>query len=86
MPTKTKTIIATQPLHKPVMVALRHPLNHCPAAAEQVGYYQRNGRAVGLVLQFADGHRASLTYTEIRELQRVEDDTAVPSQPALPMV
>ena len=44
-------------------VHLRHP----------VGYYQQNGRNVGLVLQFPDGYTASLTYSEIGELQKDDD-------------
>lgn len=70
----TKTVIAIgrirqqSPLHL-AAVALRHPLNGCPAVAEPTGFYRQNGRVVGLVLQFADGHTASLTFDEIRELQ-----------------
>lgn len=53
-------------------VHLRHPLTGCPAVADPVRYYQQNGRNVGLVLQFPDGHTASLSYSEIGELQRSE--------------
>lgn len=49
---------------------LQHPLHQVPSVAVKKGYYQQNGRAVGLELQFCDGHRASLTYDEINALQR----------------
>lgn len=49
---------------------LQHPLHQVPSVAVQKGYYQQNGRAVGLELQFCDGHRASLTYDEIDTLKR----------------
>lgn len=70
--TTKKRVIATgtKEVHT---VALRHPLNGCEAVATQAGYYQKNGRAVGLVLEFADGHRASLSYAEIRQLQQGEE-------------
>lgn len=75
----TKTIIATG-RRELEDVALRHPLNDCPAVAERVGYYRLAGYNVGLVLRFADGHTASLTYAEIRDLQAVPE-TAVTSIP-----
>jgi hypothetical protein len=50
-------------------VHLQHPLLGCPAMAEFADYYLVNGRNVGMVLQFPDGHRASLTYAEIESLQ-----------------
>lgn len=68
MTTKTKHIIATGNRHIKE-VALRHPLNGCPAVATQQGYYTRGGRVIGLVLLFPDGHTASLTFDEISELQ-----------------
>ena len=52
-----------------------HPLIHplrpgaLPERAQIVNYYHQNGRAVGLVLTFADGHRASLTFAEVERLQ-----------------
>ena len=52
-----------------VAVHLRHPLLGCPASASVKGRYVKDGRNVGLVLQFADGHTASLTYDEIGRLQ-----------------
>lgn len=55
-------------------IELRHPINHCPATAVQTAYYFENGRCAGLVLLFPDGHTASLTYAEIRELQKGEGD------------
>lgn len=48
---------------------LLHPLLKVPAVAVVTGYYQRNGRNIGEVLQFVDGHRASLTYAEISNLE-----------------
>jgi hypothetical protein len=49
---------------------LQHPLHQVPSVAVKTGYYQQNGRPVGLELQFCDGHRASLTYDEINKLKR----------------
>lgn len=49
---------------------LMHPVENVPAVAVEVDYWRQNGRAVGLVLQFCDGHRASLTYNEIEKLQK----------------
>lgn len=48
---------------------LLHPLLKVPAVVVVTGYYQRNGRNIGEVLQFVDGHRASLTYAEISNLE-----------------
>lgn len=56
---------------------LQHPLHQVPAVAVQAGHYRQNGRNIGLELQFCDGHRASLTYDEIEELQRAAQPTAV---------
>jgi hypothetical protein len=49
---------------------LRHPLHNAPATATVEGFYHDpdTGRNVGEVLQFPDGHRASLRYGEIAEL------------------
>jgi hypothetical protein len=56
-------------------VHLRHPLlPGCPAVAAVVDWYRVNGRNAGLVLEFPDGHTASLTYDEIAELQEDGDD------------
>lgn len=57
-------------------VQLRHPLLGCPAVAQQLDYYRENGRNVGLVLLFPDGHTASLSYEDIRELQTEEKEHA----------
>lgn len=51
------------------IIHLQHPDLHVAAEAQRVSYYYQNGRAVGLVLQFADGQRASLTYQEIERLR-----------------
>lgn len=48
---------------------LIHPLLDVPAVAVEVDYWRRNGRTAGLVLQFCDGHRASLTFAEVERLQ-----------------
>lgn len=50
---------------------LRHPLRPAalPERARVVAYYYQNGRNVGLVLCFGDGHTASLLYNEIAALQ-----------------
>lgn len=53
----------------PKIIYLQHPNLSVPAEAQRVGYYYENGRAVGLVLQFPDGQRASLTYQEIERLR-----------------
>jgi hypothetical protein len=54
-------------------VSLNHPLLNCPAEAAVIDNYMVNGRNVGLVLRFADGHTASLTYQEIRDLQKEQE-------------
>jgi len=56
------------------IIHLAHPILHVPAEARRIDYYYDAGRAVGLVLEFADGQRASLTYREIRELQAAEEE------------
>lgn len=66
----TKTVIATGD-RQIKQVALHHPLLGYPAVATQQGYYNCNGRVVGLVLVFPDGHTASLTFGEIQALQAV---------------
>jgi hypothetical protein len=51
---------------------LRHPeLPDAPATmAEMVGYWQENGRYIGLRLQFqGEHHERCLTYAEIAKLQ-----------------
>lgn len=45
---------------------LWHPLYEVPAVALVEDYYRKNGRVVGLVLRFCDGHTAAMTYAEIR--------------------
>ena len=58
---------------------LRHPLTNTPATAAAVGYHTQAGRAVGLVLQFPDGHRCHLTYNEIGNLQEVTHEEKLDS-------
>lgn len=48
---------------------LIHPLHGVPAVATQEDYWREKGRAVGLELQFCDGHRACMTYAEIQAAQ-----------------
>lgn len=67
-----KTIIAAGNRHQLTAVALRHPLLNCPAVARPLDYYRVGGRNIGLVLQFADGHTASMTYKEIARLQAAD--------------
>lgn len=64
-------IVTSNASTKPVK--LHHPINGCPAMAQPQGYYHQAGRAVGLVLLFPDGHTASLTFAEIRNLQTAPD-------------
>jgi hypothetical protein len=46
-----------------------HPLLNVPAVATSTNYYRSPaGRAIGLVLVFADGHVTSLTYGELGRL------------------
>jgi len=59
---------------------LIHPLHGVPAVATQEGYWRENGRAVGLILQFCDGHRTSMTYSEIEAAQTM---AVVPVEEAL---
>jgi hypothetical protein len=58
-------------------IALAHPLLHVPAQAVTVNYFRNGrGRAIGYVVQFADGHLASLTYGEIGQLREaLREDT-----------
>ena len=48
---------------------LLHPVLAVASIATVASYYQRAGRNIGEVLQFVDGHRASLTYAEIGQLE-----------------
>lgn len=49
---------------------LRHPLHEdVRLSAQVVDGWHENGRFAGLVLQFTDGHTASLSFDEIREAQ-----------------
>ena len=50
-------------------VQLTHPILGCPAVASIADWYRQNGRNVGLILEFPDGHTASLSYSEIEALQ-----------------
>ena len=59
-------------------IHLTHPIHNCPAVADVTGYHRENGRNIGLKLQFPDGHTASLTYTEIGELQDGPTTEAAP--------
>ncbi len=48
---------------------LMHPLLNVPSVATVVGFYiGAAGRNIGEELQFCDGHRCKLTYTEIGAL------------------
>lgn len=67
----------------PVAYRLMHPELNVPAEATSVGYYRgkHGGRAIGLILQFADGVR-SLKYSEIGQLQdalRPQRQSTVPA-------
>lgn len=54
----------------PVALHLRHPLQDVWAVARIVGaWVGKVGEQLGYVLQFPDGHRCSLTFEEIRQLQ-----------------
>lgn len=55
---------------------LLHPLLKVPAVAVVTGRYYAAGRNIGEVLQFVDGHRASLTYAEISNLEAELRETA----------
>ena len=64
-------------------IELLHPLHHVPATAVATKYYVVSGRNAGLVLAFPDGHHASLTYEEIRNLRiEKENDRDEIKQPA----
>jgi hypothetical protein len=60
-----------------------HPLLNVPAVATSTNYYRSHaGRAIGLVLHFADGHVAALTYREISQLSdalKPARETSVPA-------
>jgi hypothetical protein len=63
------TAISPAPGFTPREVRLMHPTLNVPAVATSTSYYRSHaGRAIGLVLVFADGHTASLTYAEIGQL------------------
>ena len=53
----------------PKTMELQHPLHDIPAIADVLGDWLENGRAVGLELQYPDGHHTFLTFQEIQELQ-----------------
>jgi hypothetical protein len=62
---------------------LMHPTLHVPAVATSTNYYRSPaGKAIGMVLQFADGHTASLTYGEIGQLQEALKPAHVSTVPA----
>ena len=65
-------MIATK--YQVVACHMRHPLHGLPSTPKVVGDYMENGRFVGLKLQFADGHTASLTFAEIRRLQETDEE------------
>jgi hypothetical protein len=58
---------------------IRHPLHPdaLPERAEVIDWYVVKAAYVGQILEFADGHTASLTYAEIRKLQEAAAETAV---------
>lgn len=51
------------------MIELNHPIFEVPATADILGFWQENGRLLGLELHFPDGHHTFLTFQEIQELQ-----------------
>lgn len=53
-----------------ILLTLTHPIVNVPATAVIISPYMKDERQVGQVLQFADGHTASLTWAEIRQTQR----------------
>lgn len=74
---KNNTTIATSP-RAPRTRCLRHPLTNLPSIATEREYWvdRATGRNIGLVLLFADGHTASLTYAEIHALERNASELA----------
>jgi hypothetical protein len=67
---KSATVnVSPAPGFTPREISLMHPTLHVPAVATSTNYYRHAGRAIGLVLVFADGHTASLSYREIGELE-----------------
>lgn len=49
--------------------SLMHPVLRVPAIADVVGDWMKNGRYHGLELQFPDGHRVKMSFSEIGEAQ-----------------
>jgi hypothetical protein len=66
----------TNCLHEPPRI-LMHPVLNVPATATFQDWYTEFGFNVGLVLLFADGHLASLTFEEIRKFEAAAVDKAV---------
>ncbi len=65
-------------------IQLLHPLLNVPAVAKCVGYYVgKNGRNIGMELQFPDGHRCKLTYGEIAKLQKSAETEEMEQQAAV---
>lgn len=60
------------------LVQLRHPINDQTTMGQKVDWYHHNGRCVGMVLLFSDGHQASLTFSEIAELQEDKNENSEP--------
>lgn len=76
--------VNVSPGFTPIEYRLLHPELNVPAQATSIGYYRAkgSGRAIGLVLCFADGLVASLTYGEIGQLQdalRPQCQSSVPA-------
>lgn len=56
---------------------LLHPIQNVPAVATIVSDWMKNGRFIGLELQFPDGHRCKLTFAEIQAAQAALEEEAV---------
>lgn len=60
---------------EPKAYHLRHPEHDTPAMAEYHGYWQQNGRNVGLKLQFqGEAFTRHLTYKEVARLQQQQKE------------
>jgi len=54
---------------------LRHPLyDDVRLSATVIDGWHKNGRFIGLELQFTDGHTCCMTFDEIREAQKDDDN------------
>ena len=57
-------------------IDLMHLTQHAPTSTQQIGWYVTpiNGRAIGLKLEFPDGHTCCLTYEEIGQLKAAAEN------------